>query len=204
MFETSKIEDADPDDITLLLLDAQAGPSRFDNGSSSGHRPTGSMRRGEPTVFYGESEAGSFFALIGKGTWTVADTFHETAGGILDEGRPVTLDLANCEYLDSTFLGTIHELATRSVGRRARFQLQRVTPAVRALFEELDMRTVLGCIVTEPQPVPELQPLLPVTEPTGSQTRILRAHEQLAALSARNREKFLGVVESMRSQLAEN
>ena len=197
-------EDADPDDITLLLLDARAGPSRFDNGSSSGHRPTGSMRRGEPTVFYGESEAGSFFALIGKGTWTVADTFHETAGGILDEGRPVTLDLANCEYLDSTFLGTIHELATRSVGRRARFQLQRVTPAVRALFEELDMRTVLGCIVTEPQPVPELQPLLPVTEPTGSQTRILRAHEQLAALSARNREKFLGVVESMRSQLAEN
>jgi hypothetical protein len=74
---------------------------------------------------------------------------------------------------------------------------------VRALFEDLDMRTVLGCIVTEPQPVPELQPLLPVTEPTGSQTRILRAHEQLAALSARNREKFLGVVESMRSQLTE-
>jgi serine phosphatase RsbU (regulator of sigma subunit)/anti-anti-sigma regulatory factor len=193
------------DDTTVLLLEASPGPSRFDNGTgASGSRSVPARPTQSSVVWYGESEDDCFLALRGRGTWTSSDAFHGTALGILEAGRPLTIDLSACEYLDSTFLGTIHELVECAdrFGRGS-IRLQGVDGAVRSAFEELSMENVLDAADQPAVPLPaDLQPLAggPVAGPE-SKLRILRAHEALADLSAQNRQKFASVIETMRSQL---
>ena len=190
--------DPDPDDVTLLLIDAHAGPSWFDNGAAS---PTlaglGAARPGGEVVFYGETEDAVHLALRGRATWMHCDAFYETARAVLEEGRPLVLDLSGCDYLDSTCLGTVHEL----VGR-GRVVLAGVTPVVRALFEELSMDRVLAGIREDVPAVPELYALSTRHDDAAAwRQRILRAHEALSGLSEHNREEFRGVVESLRGEI---
>jgi hypothetical protein len=105
------------------------------------------------------------------------------------------LDLSGCEYMDSTCLGTVHELVTRGgvtvVG---------VTPVVRSLFEELSMGQVLAAIREDAPAAPELYALGTASSQAAEQKRILQAHEALSTLSERNREEFRDVVDSLRSE----
>ena len=123
------------------------------------------------------------------------DAFHETALAVLDGGRPLVLDLSGCEYMDSTCLGTVHELVARGG-----VVLAGVTPAVRALFEELSMQQVLAAIRDDIPAAPELYALGTERGQAAVQKRILQAHEALSALSEHNREEFKEVVESLRSE----
>jgi serine phosphatase RsbU (regulator of sigma subunit) len=186
---------ADADDVTILFLDVRAGSSSFDNGRSRGAAP-GTAAAGpgpNPVLYYGETEDESFIALRGRATWTVGDALFETGCAIVEAGRRLVLHLADCEYLDSTCLGTVHELTGRGD-----VALQGVSPTVRALFEELDMKRVLDNI-REPVPIPEMLPLSHARgDMHAGQLRVLRAHEALSALSPSNREKFQGVLDSVR------
>lgn len=183
----------DPDDVTLLLLEVRAGASRFDNGTAASARGSTPGTRGG-VVFYGETEEASWLALRGRGTWMHCDAFYETACGMLEEGRQLVIDLSQCEYLDSTCLGTVHQLVGRGDVR-----LHEVQPPVRELFEELSMERVLASIREDSAPPPEYYPLAPAaSDAQAGRLRILRAHEALAALSDPNREKFQKVVEAMR------
>ena len=186
----------DADDVTLLLLDVGVGPSRFDNGSArSGAGVAPRPPSSSDVVFYGETEDATHLALRGRATWTQCDAFYETACAIIGVGRPLVLDLSECEYLDSTFLGTMHELTAHS-----EVCIEGVKPEVRSLFEELHMDRVLECIGTGGGPAPELRPLIRGgVDPRSGKLRILRAHEALSELSGENRSRFQDVVESMRA-----
>ena len=189
---------ADTDDVTVLLLDARPGESLFDNGSggtTQAHRP--STRAATESIFYGESELGSFFVVRGRGTWLNADAFYETALGLMDEARTIYVDLGACTYLDSTFLGTLHELAMYADGR-ADFNLQHVPPVIRGMFDEMDLQRVTASIRETSKVVPPVRPLHGAADPQENTERVLRAHEELAALSARNRERFNSVLNAMR------
>jgi serine phosphatase RsbU (regulator of sigma subunit)/anti-anti-sigma regulatory factor len=190
--------DPDPDDVTLLLIDAHAGPSWFDNGAASPNLTTsGAAQPGGEVVFYGETEDAVHLALRGRATWMHCDAFYETARAVLEEGRPLVLDLSGCDYLDSTCLGTVHEL----VGR-GRVVLAGVTPVVRALFEELSMDRVLAGIREDVPAVPEFYALSTRhDDPAAWRQRILHAHEALSGLSEHNREEFRGVVDSLRGEI---
>lgn len=194
---TSDAEDGgsrDGDDVTLLLLDVRAGPSHFDNGTGRSEALPRPAVTAPETVFYGETNDASYLALRGRATWSQSDAFYEAASGILEIGRPLVIDLSACDYLDSTFLGTVHELEGRGD-----VKLQGAKPEVRALFEELSMDSVLTSMRDHAEPLPELKPLrVDAVERDGGKRRILRAHESLAAISASNREKFAGVIESLR------
>jgi hypothetical protein len=79
---------ADRDDMTILLIDAHAGPSWFDNGAelpataaSAAPSPEGQV------VFFGETSQAAHLALRGRATWMHCDVFHETALAVLDGGR---------------------------------------------------------------------------------------------------------------------
>jgi serine phosphatase RsbU (regulator of sigma subunit)/anti-anti-sigma regulatory factor len=188
---------ADRDDVTILLIDAHAGASWFDNGAEAPAAAAGSgAARSDGVVFYGETEHAAYLALRGRATWMHCDAFHETARGVLEQGRALVLDLSACESLDSTFLGTVHELVARGG-----VALSGVTPAVRALFEELSMEQVLAAVREDLPPAPELYALNTTDDdPAAGQRRILRAHEALSALSEHNREEFRGVVEALRGE----
>ncbi|HEY2256306.1 MAG TPA: SpoIIE family protein phosphatase [Variovorax sp.] len=186
----------DRDDVTILLIDAHAGTSWFDNGAdvpaaaaSNAARPDGEV------VFYGETENAAYLALRGRATWVHCDAFHETALAVLDGRRRLVLDFSGCEYLDSTCLGTVHELVARGG-----VVLAGVTPAVRALFEELSMQQVLASISEEVPTAPELCALSAQGNQAAVHQRILRSHEALSALSERNRGEFREVVEALRGE----
>jgi hypothetical protein len=81
--------------------------------------------------------------------------------------------------------------------------LHGVQPEVRELFEELNMERVLASVREDGASPPELYPLASAAgDAEAGRLRILRAHEALSALSAPNREKFQGVVETLRHHLA--
>jgi serine phosphatase RsbU (regulator of sigma subunit)/anti-anti-sigma regulatory factor len=189
---------ADRDDVTILLIDAHAGISSFDNGAEV---PAATAAAGSPSarpdgvVFYGDTEKAAYLALRGRANWMHCDAFHETARAVLEQGRALVLDLSGCEYLDSTFLGTVHELVARGG-----MGLTGVGPAVRALFEELSMTQVLAGIREDVPPAPQLYALNTASDPTAGRNRILYAHEALSSLSEHNREEFRGVVESLRGE----
>jgi serine phosphatase RsbU (regulator of sigma subunit)/anti-anti-sigma regulatory factor len=182
------------DDTTLLLLQAAPGVSHFNNVGGNGARAAGGSLRAT-SVWYGERGNECWLQIRGRGTWLDCDAFHDTAVAIAEDSQPVVVDLSQCEYLDSTFLGTIHELvAVHGV------RVQGLTPQVRATFEELDMRQVLHAADAPAVDVPEeMHSLSSVIDASASsKDRILRAHEVLSSLSERNRSKFKGVVEMMR------
>jgi serine phosphatase RsbU (regulator of sigma subunit)/anti-anti-sigma regulatory factor len=188
--------DGDRDDVTLLLIEAHAGVSWFDNGAEAAQAPAvaaGPPRPQDAGVLYGETEQAAYLALRGRATWMQCDAFHETALAVLEKGQPLVIDLSACEYLDSTFLGTVHELVARG-----HVTLTGVTPAIRPLFEELSMDQVLAHIHEHGPAAPELYALGGGSGPAAAHQRILRAHEALSALSDRNREEFRDVVESLR------
>ena len=185
---------AERDDMTILLIDAHAGASWFDNGAGlPAATATGGPRPESEVVFYGESDQAAHLALRGRASWLHCDAFHETALAVLESGRPLLLDLSGCEYMDSTCLGTVHELVARGG-----VALTGVTPPVRALFEELSMAQVLAAIRASGPAAPVLYALGTGDVRAAVQQRILRAHEALSALSERNREEFREVVESLR------
>lgn len=187
---------ADRDDVTILLIDAHAGASWFDNGAElPAAAASGAARPEGDVVFYGEADHAAYLALRGRATWMHSDAFHETALAVLDAGRPLVLDLSGCEYMDSTCLGTAHELVARGG-----VSLAGVTPAVRALFEELSMQQVLAASREDLPAAPELRALATGAGQAGVQKRVLQAHEALSALSERNREEFKDVVESLRGE----
>lgn len=206
LLASSELKDAeeDRDDITLVLIDAREGACHFDNGSTNGAsaKRSAALSAKAPVIFYGETDECNCFSIRGRGTWTQCDAFHEVACGMLDAGRRLVLELSSCEYLDSTFLGTIHELVCRSEERgHGNLQLQAVPARIREMFEELSMERVLAHMGANGSHTPsEMHPLSTGTSDDG-RLRVLRAHEALAALSARNRDKFLAVVETIRTEM---
>ncbi|GAA4339134.1 hypothetical protein GCM10023165_18220 [Variovorax defluvii] len=186
----------DRDDVTILLIDAHAGASWFDNGAERPAAAASTMPRPESeVVFFGEADHVAWLALRGRASWMQCDAFHEAALAVLDRGRPLVLDLSGCEYMDSTCLGTVHELVARGG-----VSLAEVAPSVRAMFEELSMQQVLAAVREDRPAAPELYPLDAGGDQAAVQKRILKAHEALSALSERNREEFKDVVASLRGE----
>ena len=187
---------ADRDDVTLLLIDAHAGASWFDNGAELAAAAVTLAPRAEgAVVFYGEGEHAAWLSLCGRASWMHCDAFHETALAVLDAGRPLVLDFSRCDYMDSTCLGTVHELVARGG-----VALAGVKPSVRALFEELSMQQVLDAIREDLPAAPEMFALSGGSNQAAVQKRILQAHEALSGLSERNREEFQDVVTSLRGE----
>jgi hypothetical protein len=171
-------DDEDRDDVTILLLDAHHGASRFVKDETAGNGAAGAApMAGEPVVFYGVADGRHTFALRGRGNWMHSDHFHQIAGALIDDGEAVLLDLGDCTYLDSTFLGTIHELGVRSEQAPGTLTIQRIGGPIRDLFQKLGMTRVLGRIRDDPLNVPsDLRPLVPTASPHGGHEGILRAH----------------------------
>jgi anti-anti-sigma regulatory factor len=127
-------------------------------------------------------------------------TLLNAARAVLDGNRRLVIDLAGCEYLDSTVLGTLHELVTDAETRGAELQVQQVPQTLLDAFRELSMTAVLARISAEPLAIPERQRTVYVPEQSrrAHEQRLLRAHEVLAELSEANRDEFSPVIHALR------
>ena len=91
-------------------------------------QPERSPERGLPLPWAG--------CVRGRGTWTFSVTLYDAARALLEEGRELVLDFASCDYLDSTFLGTVHEIvSSKSRSHGCHAELQGVGRPLMDLFD---------------------------------------------------------------------
>ena len=206
------VDEADPspppqeDDIALLSLRVDLDPSRLDNGVPLPvSAPLGSSLNEGCQVLVGGDTRRVTLTIRGRANWSHGPALHELCADALDTGTDVVIDLTLCQQLDSTLLGTIHELATRAEERHCEFRVQGAIPPVRDLFAELGMTRMLDHMVPFTLPLPtEMRTLTGGDgDPRARWLRILHAHESLALLNERNRREFEPVVERLRKELGE-
>ena len=195
-------EQGPQDDVTALLLTAGATASSIDNGqpartgSEAPSLPAGAEAR------IGREDDTTYISVSGRGTWVHCAAFHEACRAVLDCAEPLTLDLSLCEYLDSTFLGTLQELADRAEQLGTPLHVQGMLPTVRHLLEELGMQHVLRHVATDCRPLPaRMAPLDARPTDEDARRRMLRAHQVLSSLSPGNRQAFARLIEHLESQV---
>lgn len=190
----------DRDDITMILMERGEGVSRFDDIPRPGERQEARPSTAPVQLLQGVDTKQAFLTISGTATWIRSAGFLDAATRLLERWGNLTIDLGACEYLDSTFLGTLNEIV---MSRPDAVQLQRVPAKIQALFDELSMDAVLSHMSLVNDPLPEdMKPLQRVeVDTTTHGARMLSAHETLSSLSEENRELFLDVVESLRSDL---
>ena len=141
---------SDRDDITMVLIVRREGSSCFDNDIVEIPESAEETLREKPILTSGTTDDDAFIQISGKATWIRSTIFFDTANVLLKVNQ-LTIDLNDCELLDSTFLGTIHEVVVSHPGR---VYLQRVPDEILGLFEELSMRAVTERITADFAPLP--------------------------------------------------
>ncbi len=191
-------ERQDRDDVTLVLLDARSGEHRLVHGGTE--LPLESAPQRTPSTIHSANADGrTFLALEGRVTWTLAQCLLDAGLSALASSGELLIDLGACEHLDSTMLGTLHELAIHG-GRR--ITIQQVGQDVRACLEELGLVLVLARTAPHPQALPTDWTLLhaPETDPNRQRERLHRAHALLADLNKENQQKFGGLLGALEAE----
>ncbi|MEN8181689.1 MAG: SpoIIE family protein phosphatase, partial [Myxococcota bacterium] len=197
--------DAEPaDDVTVLLLSATPGPSVLDNRLPQ-LSPAPALPARRSRILSGAGPDHAVLSIQGRPDWAQSAAFHAECVAAIEAGRGLMIDLTLCPRLDSTFLGTIHDLAERAEAADVELRLQGVTPPLEGLFVELGMARVLDHMVPRMLPLPSrMEPLSDEVRDDASQAlHILRAHEGLAALSEASRREFDPLLAVLRREIAE-
>lgn len=87
---------------------------------------------------------GYLFQVAGRGTMHESPSVRDFIGGAIDDGASVTLDLSECEYLDSTFLGCLVMLQRRGDPARQQFQVFADAAKQEALFSGCQLQKVIS------------------------------------------------------------
>jgi len=194
------------DDMTVLLVAAAGEPSSLDHGQQrdvSAEPPAETAAEGDGGLLVGERDGRFVVSVEGKGDWTHSTVLHDACQDVLEEGQAVRMDLSHCPQVDSTFLGTVHELTVEAEQRRVPIDIDGVQDPVRRQFEELGMEQALQHMhPTAPDRPPQMTPLAAGgSDDNAHRRRIISAHEHLAALNATHREEFLRLVQAMRKEM---
>ena len=98
----------------MLLIDVRDGENDFEHLSASIYETkiAKEARRGQtPRIEYAEDATSLYLTYHGRITWIHGQSLSETVRKSASTGKRVLVDLSDCEYLDSTMLGTLHEVA---------------------------------------------------------------------------------------------
>lgn len=195
-------EREDRDDVTMLLLDVHPGTSHFGMNADVPELEIDPDTE-VPLITYALTPQEMFICLQGRVTWTYGEALFEGGQRAIQQQRKLIIDLSECEYLDSTLLGTLHELMQQADAGLVAARVQGASIELADAFRELSMESVLKHLQTESVPVPENRsPLeLPETDTRAQKLRLLKAHEVLASLSRDNEDEFGAVVEAMREDV---
>ena len=192
------------DDLTLLLLEASPGVSRFDHRTNFADEDTPSIS-GDPSVSrisQAKAEGLTVLVLEGRMTWEYSQPFFDAVFGSLDRGFGVIVDLSRCIHLDSAVLGTLHELvesAEKTVAG-SKVKIQDASHSLVRTFAELGLNSVLRSLQMQSIAIPKTRTAVRVSDGNlrGQQMRLLKAHEVLASLNDTNRDQFALVVDDLR------
>jgi sigma-B regulation protein RsbU (phosphoserine phosphatase) len=188
------------DDVTLLLIAARDGECVLDNHApSQATKIPNELPSLNATILMGSDEQGTALCVQGRGDWTHCTALHDQAEREINHGNPLTIDLSCCTYLDSTFLGTLHEIVSHADARNTKVSIQGLIPHLHSYFGELGMDQVLSHVheITHPLPM-HMSPLCSNAETSQSnRNRLLKAHQALSTISDENREQFLRLISTL-------
>jgi anti-anti-sigma factor len=152
----------------------------------------------EEAVFYKSEDATIYMKATGHVTALVCPPLKVAVFGRLDSPprvEKVYLDLTDCEYMDSTFLGLIvgtqkrfSRLAGRLPGTYGTIVLIGVNEACKGLLRTIGVLGMVEIAETAPPFPSDLERLS--GEAPASARFLLEAHEELSELSAENRKRF--------------
>lgn len=190
----------DCDDITMLLLERAPGDSHFNDTAPREQRAQAEPAAAPSPLMHGAADGLAFISITGPVTWLCSQALLDCANTLLQQYDKLVIDLGGCDHMDSTCLGTLHEIV---VSRPEAVVLQGVCAGVSKLFDELSMSAVLAHIEPEMIALPADMAALQTAElsPQQQGARILSAHQTLADLSDDNRAQFKAVVDSLRADL---
>ena len=195
------------DDMTLLLLVASPGVSRFDHRTNLADEDAPSNSDDPKTSRISEAVADgcTFLVLEGRITWEYSQGFFDVVIGSIERGLGIIVDLSKCVHMDSAVLGTLHELVERAEKSASgtNIRVQDASQSLIRTFAELGMDSVIRCVQMRSITVPETQSAVEVSphDLRCQQMRLLKAHEALASLSDTNRDQFASVVSDLREHL---
>jgi anti-sigma B factor antagonist len=162
------------------------------------------MTTSQGIVRFHQEEQTVTFRVEGRGTMNQSMPLRRCVEGFLDRGvRRVRVDLRDCTYMDSTFLGTLLTLkktaANRStLGGKVELALNAPSTACARILHQMGLDGFLPTQEAELEQTGEWTQL--VCEPDDAHSfrrNIAQAHEELASLPGPAGEQFKAVVRCM-------
>ena len=149
------------------------------------------------------SDSGYVFCLTGRGTLRESAAVRDFVCGAIEDGVDIVLDLSECVYLDSTFLGCLvimHQRGASCGGSFAVFADQSVRSN---LLSSCRLDRLLRFVDERPEHI-GVPLTLQVTHPQHTEfcQHLLETHEKLADLGGPAAETFRCIVEQMRKELS--
>ena len=195
----------DRDDITFLLLQAKQENNYLPANLRIKHADESSEDEEEKVRYqigYHESEDETVLYLANRITWQYGQVFFDAATAVIEEQRPLIIELADCIYMDSAMLGTLHEVVEKAQRMGVLVSIQNVSDEIQRSFVELGLNSVLDVVALQPQKVPLSNESTAIESPhdIDQELRLLKAHEELASLNEQNREEFSFVVEELQEE----
>jgi len=152
------------------------------------------------------SASGVVIQVSGAGTLSESPVVHAFADQVLgDRGQRVTIHLASCTYMDSTFLGGLVSLFRRH-GASGRFAIFAPEPERRSLFGVSRLDTILPFVDDAPAASADVQPL-EINPPASSEDMaryVADCHRLLAELGGAEAQEFARVADALAADLERN
>jgi anti-anti-sigma factor len=153
----------------------------------------------------GRSDDGFLVQVIGHGTMCESHAFREFIDQCFSQGnRSVTVDMSRCDYLDSTFLGSLIGLQKRCERDRSRFLIAADQAARVRLFTTSVLDRYLQFTEECPRSVSEMIELeTPQLDPHEMGKHVMQSHRQLAGLDCQDADKFRSIADRLESELGD-
>lgn len=159
------------------------------------------------TILAGLYDHSVWLRVSGRGTFQTSAGMKEYARRMIQRGhRSFVIDLADCELMDSTFMGTMAGIALRlrELGSGG-LSVLHPNPRNRSLLENLGLDHLFSFDLPEgskaaPRQVAQEKIPPAVTDSASQQATILSAHEALVEADPENEERFRDVLDLLKQE----
>ncbi len=148
------------------------------------------------------TSTGYLLRIAGRGTMRESPTVRDFLCGAIDDGAQTMVDLSDCEYLDSTFLGCLIMLHKRGKRGTASFRVVADAAARRRLLETVRLEQILDFADSPPEckSDPVELPVTPLQRREFAE-HLLETHRKLAELGGPAADTFVAIANRLKQEL---
>jgi anti-sigma B factor antagonist len=154
------------------------------------------MAAPQGNVRYHQADKTVTFRVEGRGTMTQSLPMRQCAERLMATGTSkVKVDLRDCSYMDSTFLGTLLTLKKALEKQHGQLTLVMPSESCHRILNQMGLGDVMPHESAEIDPAATWTDLSgEPTDPTSFKRTVTQAHEELAKLPGPAGEQFAAVV----------